>query len=265
MRLLAGTVTLVLISCSLSDVKCLRADNWPMWRYDSGRTAAAPHDLSDNLSLSWIRRLPPQEPAWRDEAAMQFDSGYAPIAQNGLLFVGSTVNDSLMAFDLETGSEEWRFYTEGPIRVAAAAWRDRVCVASDDGYLYCLRAADGSPLWKFRGGPTGRRLIGNERLISTWPVRGGPVIAEGKVYFAAGVWPFMGVFVHALDAETGRVLWTNDSLSFAFRRLPHPGQEAHSASMSLLVPGSELEEMPGLLQCLGVTTAACMSCNDPLQ
>ena len=31
------------------------------------------------------------------------------------------------------------------------------------------------------------------------------MIADGKVYFAAGIWPFMGIFLHALDAETGEV------------------------------------------------------------
>jgi hypothetical protein len=29
----------------------------------------------------------------------------------------------------------------------------RVLVASDDGYLYCLAAADGRLIWKQRGGP----------------------------------------------------------------------------------------------------------------
>ena len=35
------------------------------------------------------------------------------------------------------------------------------------------------------------------------------MLADGRIYFAAGTWPFMGVFIHALDAETGEVAWTN--------------------------------------------------------
>ncbi len=46
--------------------------------------------------------------------------------------------------------------------------------------------------WKFQGAPRDRLLLGNERLISTWPARGGPVVEDGVVYFAAGVWPLMG-------------------------------------------------------------------------
>jgi outer membrane protein assembly factor BamB len=219
-----------------------------MWRADAGRTAFTPAALPDRLRLAWVRDLPPQDPAWDDEGGMRFDRGYEPVILGGRLFVGSTVNDTVTAYDLATGAERWRFYTGGPVRVAPAAWRDLVFAASDDGYLYALDAATGRPRWKFCGGPSGRRLIGNERLISTWPARGGPVVADGTVYFAAGVWPFMGTFVHALRAETGQVVWTNDSTSFSWRRFPHPGSwamsglspQGHLAIVGdrLVVPGS---------------------------
>ncbi len=225
-------------------------DDWPMWRGDAGRTAYREADLPDALRLQWVRRLPPQEPAWKDSGLMQFDRSYLPVVSGGLVFVGSTVSDRLTAYDLETGEERWRFYTGGPVRMAPAADDGRVYVASDDGSLYCLRAADGKLDWRFRGGPSDRRIIGNERIISTWPARGGPVVADGTVYFAAGVWPFMGTFVHALDAKTGRLLWTNDATSFTWRRLPHYGAAGSSglsaqghlvvAGDRLIVPGSRL-------------------------
>lgn len=231
-------------------------EDWPTWRGDAARSGAVDAPLPDGLHLHWVRRLGPQSTAWKDEAVMKFDRSYLPVASGELLFVGSTVNDRLTAYDLQTGAEKWRFYAGGPIRAAPAAWRDNVYLAGDDGFLHCLRAADGRLLWRFRGGPRDRRLIGNERLISTWPARGGPVVADDPwansgravVYFAAGVWPFMGTFVHALDAETGRAIWTNDSTSFTFRRMPHPGSAAFNglsaqghlavAGDRLIVPGS---------------------------
>ena len=222
--------------------------DWPMWRYDAGRTAASPHSLPEKLYLQWVRKLPPQITAWKDEASMKFDRSYEPIVLGKLVFVGSTVNDSITAYNIETGEQRWRFYADGPIRLALAGWKDRVFAASDDGCLYCLGAADGKLKWKFRGGPSDRRLVGNERLICTWPVRGGPVVADDKVYFAAGLWPFMGIFIYALDAETGQVVWTNDSMSFTFRKLPHGGAEGFSGispqghlavvGEKLIVPGS---------------------------
>src|SRR5205823_6152155 len=104
---------------------------------------------------------------------------------------------------------------------APAVWKGKLYFSSDDGYLYCLNAAKGDLVWKFRGGPSDRRILGNERLISTWPARGAPVVADGKVYFAASIWPFMGIFIHCLDAESGRVVWTNDGDGSTYMKQPH--------------------------------------------
>ncbi len=235
------------LALSIASAGAAAAD-WPMWRCDAGRTAVTSAELPEKLALAWVRTLPPPRTAWKDEQDLMFDKVPMPVAAGDLLFLGSTVNDSITAYDLATGAERWRFYTEGPIRVAPAVWRDRVFAGSDDGFLYCLAAGTGELLWKFRGGPCERRLVGNERIISTWPVRGGPVIADDTVYFAAGVWPFMGAFVHALDCATGSVRWTNDGVSFVFRTLPHPGAAGFSglapqghlvvAGDRLIVPGS---------------------------
>lgn len=206
----------------------LTAADWPLWRCDAARSAVTAESLPEALYLQWTRHLPPQIPAWKDEPAAQFDRAYLPVVSGGLVFVASTVNDCLAAYDLHTGAERWRYYTEAPLRTAPAAWQDRLFVGSDDGWLYCLEAGSGRLLWRKRGGPSDRRLIGNQRLISTWPVRGGPVVHEEKVYFAAGVWPFMGTFIHALDARSGQTIWLNDSTSFTWRRLPHPGSAAFS-------------------------------------
>jgi len=137
------------------------------------------------------------------------------------LIVGSNASDRVTAYNTDTGQELWRFYADGPIRFAPAAWNGRAFVACDDGYLYCLDVTTGEIIWKFRGGPTSRRLLGNKRLVSAWPARTGPVLQEGIVYFTASIWPFMGTFVYALDAETGKVLWRNDSTGSMYILQPH--------------------------------------------
>lgn len=199
----------------------VQAGDWPHYRYDAQRSAASPDELPDNLAVNWVRALPPLKPAWPDQPKMQFDVAYEPIVVGQRLIVGSSFDDSITAYDTRTGKELWKRFAEGPIRFAPAAWEDRIYVACDDGYLWCLRAEDGAVAWKFRGGPSERKILGNERMISTWPARGAPVIADGKVYFAAGIWPFMGVFLHALDARTGAVLWTNDGDGSIYIKQPH--------------------------------------------
>lgn len=195
--------------------------DWPLWRYDAQRSAASPDELPDRLSLQWTRELPRLRPAWPDQPKMQFDVAHEPIAAGQRLYLGSSHDNSVAAYDTRTGEAMWTFFAEGPVRFAPLAWRDKVYFASDDGYLYCLQAQDGSLAWRFRGGPSDRKILGNERLISAWPARGAPVIADDTIYFAAGIWPFMGVFLHALDAETGQVVWTNDGDGSIYIKQPH--------------------------------------------
>ncbi|MCC6420310.1 MAG: PQQ-binding-like beta-propeller repeat protein [Gemmataceae bacterium] len=197
------------------------AADWPAWRCDAGRTAASPHDLPTNLHLQWVREYPALKPAWPDQRTLQFDTAYEPVVAGKLLFVGSSRSDSVTALDTATGAERWRFHADGPVRFAPTAWDGRLYVASDDGHLYCLDAAKGTVVWKFRGGPADRRILGNERLISAWPARGAPVVHDGKVYFAASIWPFMGTFIHCLDARTGAPVWTNDGDGSIYVKQPH--------------------------------------------
>lgn len=188
------------------------AADWPQFRYNAGRTAASPDGLPADLELSWRRALPSPCPAFPGELRLAYDVSYEPVVADGTMFVPSMVNDSVTAFDTDTGDELWRFFAEGPVRFAPVAHHGSVYFVSDDGYLYCLRAHDGSLRWKFRGVPDkhcDRKVLGHGRLISMFPARGGPVLADGVVYFAAGLWPTEGVFVHAIDAESGEAVWSN--------------------------------------------------------
>src|SRR5690606_4446905 len=103
------------------------------------------------------------------------------------------------------------FVTEAPVRLPPVGWQGKVYFTSDDGFLYCVNAEDGALEWKFSGAPNAQHVIGNRRLTSAWPARGGPVVRDGRVYFAASIWPFMGTFIYALDAESGEIQWLNDS------------------------------------------------------
>lgn len=199
-----------------------QAGNWPMWHHDAARGASTADALPSDLKPSWVRVLPTPRPAWpSSQLEVQYDASYEPVAVGQLLLVGSNVDDSLTAFDTRSGKQAWKFFTDGPIRFAPVVDDERVFVASDDGYLYCLALADGSLNWRVRGGPSERRVLGVDRLISSWPVRGGPVVADGNVYFTAGIWPFMGIFIHAVDVKTGKIVWTADETGASFITHPH--------------------------------------------
>jgi outer membrane protein assembly factor BamB len=193
-----------------------------MWRYDAGRTAASPAPLPAALHLQWVRDLPKPAPAWSEEQyKLQFDRSYEPVVMDKQIFVPSMVSDKVAAYDTDTGRQNWQFFCDGPVRFAPIAWQGRVYFVSDDGCLYCLDAQEGGLLWKLRLAPSDRKVFGNGRLISAWPARGGPVLQDGKIYCAASIWPFMGVFIYALDAATGRVVWENSGTGANYILQPH--------------------------------------------
>ena len=213
--------------------------DWPQWRCDAGRTAAAPEELPGRLHLQWVRQLPPPRPAWPKYPRLQFDASYEPVVMGKTMFVASMVTDSVTALDTATGAERWRFYAGGPVRFAPVAQDGKVYFICDDGLLYCLDAAGGRLRWTFRALPTGRtdaKVLGNERLISLWPARGGPVLADGTIYFAAGIWPFEGVYVYAVDAETGKAVWSNTDSGYIKDGLVDHGLKTGPRGASGLAP-----------------------------
>lgn len=195
----------------------LRADggDWPAYRHDATRCAFTTDELKPPLHPQWshVPKNPPS-PAWpkpvTERHMMPFD--YAPqvVAAGGLVYFGSSTDHTVSALDLATGRLKWRFFTDAPVRFAPAVYDKKVYAASDDGHVYCLSAAEGRELWRFRAGPTDERLLGNENMISRWCLRSGLVVDDGTVYFTAGMWPSEGVYTCALGAKDGKVLWKTE-------------------------------------------------------
>jgi outer membrane protein assembly factor BamB len=225
------------------------AADWPMWRCDAGRTASSVEVLPEKMHLQWERGYSAREQVWDDPLnhdLMPYDRVFEPVVFGNQMFIGFNDCDKVVALDLNSGAEVWSFFTGGPVRLPPVCWQGRVYFTSDDGYLYCVSAADGKLLWSFSGAPSSRKALGNRRLVSAWPARGGPVIRDGKVYFAASIWPFMGTYLYALDAATGKVVWVNDGTGADFIKQPHGASSfAGVAPQGALVATRDTLLVPG--------------------
>lgn len=225
------------------------ATDWPMWRYDAQRSASSPENLPLDLKPHWSLNLGEREQVWDDPLnhdLMPYDRLFEPIVLGDRMFVAFNDRDKVVAYSLKNGKELWTFYTDGPVRLPPVGWQGSIYFACDDGYLYRVDAANGKLTWKFRGAPGAQKVLGNKRLISAWPARGGPVLRDGTIYFSASIWPFMGTFIYALDAKSGEVQWINDGTSADYIKQPHSApsfagvapQGAFVATKDvLLVPG----------------------------
>lgn len=204
------------------------ASGWTTYRSDSERSGYTTDELPATPAHLWTYRAPVPDPAWPRDDRMLFDRGAHVVVAEGRAFFGCSGDGSVRALDVRTGRELWRFDSEGPVRCAPVVWRDRLFVGSDDGWFYALSAKDGSVIQKWRGGPRDDRVLGNGRIISRWPVRGGAVVRDGVVYFAAGIWQSEGVYLKAINAATGRELWTNSEAATIYMPQPHGGSNAES-------------------------------------
>lgn len=235
----------VLLACCLASPVPLAADDWPTYRRDARRSGVSKEMLSMPLGELWTfaSRYPPS-PAWGDPQPKaiedqlelprsRFDDAFHVAAAGGRVFFGSSADGAVRALDGATGETLWKFSTDGPVRLAPTVWRSRVYVGSDDGKVYCLEAATGKPVWTFDAAPSREVLLGNGRLISTWPVRtgvlidtdahadsgdegvgpdgGAPEDASAIAYFGAGVFPAEGLYLYAVKASSGELLWKNDT------------------------------------------------------
>lgn len=240
---------LIVLACLFSSCREICANDWPMWRCDAQRTASSNETLPSGMKLLWSREYEPRQQAWDDPLnndLMTYDRIFEPIVMDGRLFVGFNDQDKLTALDATTGEELWTFFTEGPVRVPPAGHNGRVYFCSDDGFLYCVDAPTGKLHWKLRGGPSTQHAIGNQRIVSAWVARGGPVVRDGTVYFAASIWPFMGTFIYAVDAESGAIQWVNDSTGSQYIKQPHSAPSfAGVAPQGILVATDEMLLVPG--------------------
>ena len=237
-------LALIVSCCSFAALDQTSAD-WPAYRGDARRGGYTAQGLPANLSLWWTyksRHAP--RPAWPGrDTRMPLDRAFHTVIAGNTLFFGSSADCKVYAIDAATGQRRWTFFTGAPVRFAPAVYADRVFAVSDDGLLYCLAAADGKLLWKLRGGPGRSMVLGNRRMVSRWPARGGPAVAEGVVYFAAGIWPSEGIFIYAADVATGKVLWCNDTAGSIVMGQPHGGANARSgvsAQGNLVISGDRL-------------------------
>lgn len=204
---------------------------WPQYRADARRSGFVDDEFGGALAAEWVYQ-PRQAPsrAWLGEdTRMSFDQACHPlVVSDGMVFLASSAECSIVALDVKTAGERWRYVTDAPVRFAPAVWQGRVFAVSDDGSLYVLDAATGGLIRRVDPAPRKDMVLGNRRMVSRWPARGGPVICDGVVYFGAGIWPSEGVILSALDAATGELIWRNDESGGLEWDQPHGGARAES-------------------------------------
>jgi outer membrane protein assembly factor BamB len=177
----------------ITDTTPAADDDWPAYRYDGSRSGITKAEIPAKLSVRWETKLPTKPGAITTAA--------------GKVFACDVDTHTLYALDKNTGHIEWTYTADGRVDSPPAYYKGMVLFGSRDGWVYCLRASDGTLAWRFKDLPD--KLIGAfGQLESAWPVSGSVLILNDRLYFAAGRSSFLdgGIFVYALNPQTGELL-----------------------------------------------------------
>jgi outer membrane protein assembly factor BamB len=214
------------IALLLIAVASVHAADWPAFKRDAARSSISDESIEFPLVPSWKWTSPQRpNPAWGDPGRslnpLDFDYAFQPVIASGIVVFGSSADDTVRAHDATTGKPLWQFICGAPVRLAPQLEGGRCYFASDDGSAYCIDLRTGRVVWKKRLALNGESVIANGRIASRWPCRSGILVRDGVVYATAGMWPSEGVFIFALNAETGAEIWCNDTSCYDYIEYPH--------------------------------------------
>ncbi len=196
------------------------AADWPGYRGGTSRSGSSPVAISGDVKLAWHWKpaaTPPEgikRPKGHSfsEEGVHGSSAETEYIPSAAIAVGSSaylvdMQGIVRSFDLGSGKLRWSYPLGGKAFEPPTYWKGALYASCADGYLYCLSAAGGELVWRFRAAPHQRLNFWYGHLASTWPLVAGTVLHEGICYLAAGFHGENGVSVWALDAKTGKVRW----------------------------------------------------------
>ncbi len=141
---------------------------------------------------------------WSHQSERETARETEPVAIGGGLSVVAVVHQHRVEARDEKGAVKWAFTAGGRVSGAPVVHDGGVYFGSHDGWVYALKASDGSLRWRYLAAPYERKMMAFGQLESSWPVYG-VVLHKGLVCASAGLHPELGggVVVCGLDPKTG--------------------------------------------------------------
>jgi len=170
-------IPLVCLFCILHSAFCISQD-WPQFRGNSTLSGVTTAALPATLKVLWTY-----------DAGESIESSAAIVG--GVVYVGAQTKDDtgvLLALDLETGKEKWKYPTPRGIQESSPAVANGVVYVGDlGGTFHAVDARTGKALWTYKTGTE---------------IKSSPVVVEDKVLIGS-----YDEHLYCLNAKTGAVIW----------------------------------------------------------
>ena len=197
-------------------------EDWPTYRRDAARSGCTTSPVTADL-----------EPVWQTRLAGRLSS---LVVADGKVFVASVDTHTVHALDAKHGKPVWAYCTGGRVDSPPTIHKGLAVFGSADGWVYCVRAADGKLIWRFHAAPEDRHVVSYGQVESVWPVHGNVLVLDDVAYFAAGRSSFLdgGISLYRVDVRTGRKL----SQTRLSSRDPKTGAEPQATIAGFTMPGA---------------------------
>ena len=209
--------------------------DWATYRQDGERSGSTRSKVPAELRPLWKARLTTVPSAI--------------VVAGGKVFVSDTHAHTLCALDAASGRNVWDYVASSRVDSPPTCHKGLALFGSRDGWVHCLRAADGALVWRFRDLPD-RMICAFGQLESPWPVCGSVLVrnatsADSKqaiAYFAAGRSSFLdgGIFVYGLNPETGELIHSRQLYGPFDKRTGFPETGVKSFKSGIFVSDGKL-------------------------
>ncbi len=179
---------------AIGDQLSVASKQWPTYRRDSSRGGSTKAAVSAKL-----------RPLWQTKLGTRVSP---PVIVGNRVFVAGVDAHTVRALNADDGKVQWRFVAGGRVDTPPTWHEGRLLFGSHDGWVYCLRAADGALTWRFNALPD-RLICAYGQVESAWPVCGSILVNDDVAYFVAGRNSYVdgGLHLFGVDPQTGRMLY----------------------------------------------------------
>jgi hypothetical protein len=168
--------------------------DWPTYRHDPMRSGSTAMELPARL-----------QDVWHANVGGRLS---APVVAGGKVLAASIDRHRVVALDAREGKTQWTFTAGGRVDSPPTVHLGLVLFGSADGWVYCLRLADGELVWRFRAVPEELKTVALDQVESVWPVHGSVLVQRGVAYVAAGRSSYLdsGILLYGLEPTTGKIV-----------------------------------------------------------
>ncbi|MDD4888945.1 MAG: PQQ-binding-like beta-propeller repeat protein [Phycisphaerae bacterium] len=208
--------------------------DWPMFRGGPAGGNAARASLGGELAKAWESQVGAGSASFAMMSSQRTGLSQA-VAAYGLAVVSDIDGQRIVALNMADGKPKWAFHVGSRVDYPPTLYRGLCLFAARDGWVYCLDAATGQPVYRLPAGPRERYIGGREKLESRWPLQSDVLIANGVAYVAGGEGGGL-----AFKPETGERVGAKDAAAIALGYKGVPGGRDLRMSYDLLLKGNSI-------------------------